>query len=295
MTTVAEASAGASSSLNRIWRIFGTGLSFTVFGLACVLFGFTLFPLACLTAPDRAAARRRAQWIVSRWFKFFADFMSAVGIIRYEIIGAEKLRRPGQLIVANHPTLIDVVLLISQLPEVDCIIKRQIFDNPVMRWPVLWAGYIAHSDAEQLITDCAATLRGGRSLLVFPEGTRSVPGQPIRMTHGAARIALESGAPILPVSIRCEPVTLTKGLPWYRVSSRRAQFTIAVGDAYSAERFLVEAGASASVAARRLTHHWERFFAEKTGGIPAHPSTVAQGSFSGRNLAEAPAHPQFSP
>lgn len=256
--------------LNRAWRVFGTGLSFTVFGLACILFGVTLFPLACLTTRDRATARRRAQWIVHRWFIFFARFMSSIGIIRYEIRGAEKLRRSGQVIIANHPSLIDVVLLIAHIPEVDCIVKRQIFDNPFMRWPALWAGYIRHDTPEQLIADCVGVLKNGHSLLVFPEGTRSVPGQPIHMTHGAARIALEAGADILPVTISCEPPMLVKNEPWYRVPLRRGHYILDVGDAYSAAPFLAEAGGSVTIAARRLTRHWQTYFTARVTPA-AHP------------------------
>lgn len=259
-----------TAQLDRVWRVVGTGLSFAVFGLACLLFGFTLFPLACLTTRDPAVARRRAQWIVHRWFAFFARFMSAVGILRFEIRGAEKLRAPGQLIVANHPSLIDVVLLIAHIPEVDCIVKRQIFDNVFMRWPALWAGYIRHDTSEQLITDCAGMLRRGHSLLVFPEGTRSVPGQPIRMTHGAARIALEAGASILPVTIRCEPRMLTKGVPWYRVPATRGHYVLEVGDPYPAAPLLAAAHGSVTIAARRLTRHWQDYFTARSGPA-AHP------------------------
>src|SRR3546814_10079232 len=64
------------------------------------------------------------------------------------------------------------------------------------------AGYIGDSNPTQLVADCVATLKAGHSLMIFPEGTRSRPGQPLQAPHGTARIALESGAPVLPVTIR---------------------------------------------------------------------------------------------
>ena len=68
--------------------------------------------------------------------------MRVLGILTYRVEGAERLREPGRLIVANHPTLLDVVLLVSQMPEVDCIVKRGLWRNPFLRWPVSWAGYL---------------------------------------------------------------------------------------------------------------------------------------------------------
>ena len=54
----------------------------------------------------------------------YMETMRVLGILTYRVEGAERLREPGRLIVANHPTLIDVVLLVSLMPEVDCIVKR---------------------------------------------------------------------------------------------------------------------------------------------------------------------------
>lgn len=263
------ASLDLSSPPGRLWRKFATAIAFSTFGLACVLFGFTLFPLACLTTRDPGVARRRAQWIVHRWFGIFAGLMKALGLLRAEIHHAERLRVPGRMIVANHPTLIDVVLLIAQIPEVDCIVKQAVLRNPFMRWPARWAGYIPNSSPEQLIADCVAALRAGHSLLVFPEGTRSVPGQPLRMMHGAARIALEAGATILPVSIQCEPALLHKGVPWHR-APRPGHFVLTVGEPYPAATFL-EGTAGTAIAARHLTHHWEQQFASGIGATAAHP------------------------
>ena len=148
-----------------------------------------------------------------------------------------RLREPGRLIVANHPTLLDVVLLVSQMPAVDCIVKRGLWRNPFLRWPVAWAGYLPNSEGEALIEECSATLRRGHSLLVFPEGTRTVPGKPLHMQRGAAHIALAAGCDILPVTIACDPPTLFKGNPWYRVPSRRFHLHVVVGDADRRARF----------------------------------------------------------
>lgn len=249
--------------LARHWRQLRTGIAFAVFGLAGLVFTPLVLPPLCLSTRNPAQAKRRAQWVVSRWFRAFSQLMRVLGLIRWEIIGAERLLPHGQLIIANHPTLIDVVLLLGYIPRVDCIVKQALFDNPFTRQPVSWAGYISNnSSATQLVADCAQTLRQGNSLLIFPEGTRSVPGQALHIPHAAARIALESGAPVLPVTIRCEPITLSKGRPWHAVPARTARFVLSVGEPYSPEPWLREAP-NMAIAARRLSRHWETCFAEQ--------------------------------
>ncbi|WP_051362210.1 lysophospholipid acyltransferase family protein [Solimonas soli] len=250
--------------LDRRWRQFATGLSFGIFGGVGLLFGITLFPAVCLPARDAASAKRRAQRIVWGWFWTFSRIMRALGVITWEIRGAEQLRVPGRLIIANHPTLIDVVLLIGHVPRVDCIVKEALFRNPFTRLPVRWAGYISNrgagsDDALKLVADCAATLKAGNSLMIFPEGTRSKPGEPLQIPHTAARIALESGAPILPVTIRCTPLMLNKGRPWYDVPPRPGHFVIEVGEPYRAQDLVGDAP-TPTIAARRLSHEWVRRF-----------------------------------
>ncbi|TJY58295.1 1-acyl-sn-glycerol-3-phosphate acyltransferase [Sinimarinibacterium sp. CAU 1509] len=267
MSVDAAPNVSAGGWLDTRWRQFATGFCFTVFGLGGIVFGLTLFPLVCLPARNRETAKRRAQWIVHRWFRLFSQLMRAVGVISWEIHGAEKLRTRGQMIIANHPTLIDVVLLIGYIPQVDCIVKQALFRNPFTRLPIQWAGYISNGGGNgasptQLIDDCTATLKAGNSLLIFPEGTRSVPGRPLQIPHGTARIALESGAPILPVTITCEPIMLTKNTPWYRVPPRPGHFCITVGEPYTATHYL-DNGTGMAIAARRLTRDWTHAFSGK--------------------------------
>lgn len=246
--------------LDRRWRQFATGLSFVIFGAVGLLFGMTLFPVVCLSTRDAALAKRRAQRVVQGWFWTFSRIMRTLGVISWEIHGAEKLQRPGQLIIANHPTLIDVVLLLAYIPLTDCIVKASLFRNPFTRLPLHWAGYIGDdNNPTQLVADCVATLKAGNSLMIFPEGTRSRPGQPLQAPHGTARIALESGAPVLPVTIRCEPLMLDKGRPWHDVPVRPGHFRIDVGEPYQTDAWLREAP-SLTIAARRLTQAWLRDF-----------------------------------
>lgn len=257
-TRAAPSGSGLMWWIDRRWRQAATGFCFAVFGSAGVVFGLTIFPLVCLPTRSAAVAKQRAQAVIQIWFNAFCRLMRVCGLISWEIHGAEKLRDKGQMIIANHPTLIDVVLLIGHIPAVDCIVKEALFRNPFTRLPITWAGYISNSTPSQLVQDCAMTLKAGNSLLIFPEGTRSVPGQAIQIPHGTARIALESGAPVLPVTITCSPVMLTKHTPWHQVPSRPGHFRIEVGEPIDISHYLKDA--PMPIAARRLTRDWVALF-----------------------------------
>jgi 1-acyl-sn-glycerol-3-phosphate acyltransferase len=258
---------GMSGKLNHGWRVAATGFVFVVFGLGALFISVTMFPLLRLSAWDRDVARRRIQRGMQLTFKVYMELMRSLGILTYSVEGLERLRQPGRLIIANHPTLIDVVLLGSLLPEVDCIVKRGLWRNPFLRWPVSWAGYIPNSEGEELVSRCAATLRQGHSLLVFPEGTRTVPGQSMRLQRGAAHIALAADADILPVKISCDPITLFRQNPWYRVPVRRFHMHVAVGMPVSAHEFRA-AGEASSRSARRLSQWMLDYYADSPAMHP---------------------------
>ena len=253
---------GLPARLNHAWRVFGTGLSFAAFGVGGLLLGGLLFPLLLLarhTRRRRALARRLVQFS----FASHVALMCRLGVMTYEIHGRERLQRDGLLILANHPTLIDVVLLIAQLPNADCVVKHAVACNPFMRGPVRAAGYVANSDGAGLIDDCIAAVRNGGNLVIFPEGTRTVPGEPLRLQRGAANIAVRGRLDITPVRITCTPPTLTKGQKWYRVPSRRFHVQLEVGEDIPVAPFLNEAGESPrgdALAARRVTEHLAHYF-----------------------------------
>lgn len=242
--------------VDRAWRIFATGLAFSMFGLVTLLLSLSLFPLLAVTASDIDRAARRVQAAVHYGCRWFVWFMKTLGLISYDISGREHLAAPGRLIVANHPSLIDVLFLFAWLPQLDCIVKQELWLNPYLRRAVGWAGYIGNATPEGLVESCAESLRRGRTLVVFPEGTRSTPGRPMRLQRGAARIALQSGAPVVPVQISCEPITLTKSLKWYQVPERTPHYSFKVLPALQAESYR-HAEEPTAQAARRLTAQFE--------------------------------------
>jgi 1-acyl-sn-glycerol-3-phosphate acyltransferase len=218
------------SSLQRGWRAFRTGVAFLVFGLGVIVISVLVLPLLQLVSRRRSDTRRRVQLLIHHSFRLFAWFMTTTGLIRVTWHGRERLRERPILVVANHPTLIDVVLLVAAMPQAVCIVKTAAQRHPLFRRVVRAAGYIPNDQPEALIAAGTECLRQGRSLLLFPEGTRSPAGRLGAFHRGAARIALRSGSDLVPVVITCAPPTLMKGQRWYDVPACAAHVTLTVQD-----------------------------------------------------------------
>lgn len=241
--------------LEYIWRLFGTGFSFVLFGLGGVIMSLTAFPLINLLIRDPERRAYFAQRLVHLVFQVYVRFMVLFGVIGFEVKGAEALAHDeGTLIVSNHPSLLDVVLLMSLMRRAQCIVKYEIWQNPFMRGVVSATGYISNDDdPEALIERCASVLNARNNLIIFPEGSRSVPGQAIKLQRGVANIAVRARAPIRVVTITCEPSILRKGQKWYQIQPTKAQFTIEVKGLVETDSFI--GNSSPSIAARRLNAH----------------------------------------
>lgn len=249
-----------------VWRLFGTGVSFSLFGTGGLILALTVFPAFNILVRDRERRATMARRTVQFMFRLFVRTMVFMGVIDVVAVGVDKLKEDkGVIVVANHPSLIDVVLLMALVRCAQCIVKHQVWDNPFMRGVVTAANYIRNDgDPEKLVADCRRELGKGNNLIIFPEGTRSVPGQPRRLQRGFAHIALHTGAALRLATIRCRPPTLLKGQKWYRIPATRPRFTVEIHER-------LEVGACApdqppSVAVRRLTRYtsnrWEELLAD---------------------------------
>ena len=240
--------------ISTAWRALRTGFAFAALGLISFWLGAVWLPFRGFRDRSTLEPQLRAQRAIHRAYRLHAGLMKALGLIEVRWIGAERLEAPGRkLIVANHPSLIDTLLIVSRLPQADCIVGREYAENFWLRAAVREAAYISNDlGAAEIVAVSVSYLAEDRALLVFPEGTRSPEGGLGRFQRGAAHIALETGLDMLPIRISVEPPSLMKGQKWYDVPARRPRWTFRVGEPLVAKEHL-DGTESAVMAARKLT------------------------------------------
>ncbi len=248
--------------LNYAWRLGATGIAFLAIFFGGGVLAFTVLRLVALIPGHR---RERCQHIIHRLFRFYIATLKTLGVIDLKTSGLEKLGTPGgRLIVANHPSLLDVVLLMAFTPRAQCIVKHQLWEHRFLGPLMRAAGYIRNDlPAEEMLAACRDAVERGNSLIIFPEGTRSTPGQKMHLHRGFANLATLVHADIQLVVITCEPPTLIKGEPWWRIPPHKPLFTVAAGDRLDAQSFACYP--HRSLAARNIVRTVEAYFAEKLG------------------------------
>jgi 1-acyl-sn-glycerol-3-phosphate acyltransferase len=151
-----------------------------------------------------------------------------------------------------------VVFPIAQIRDANCVVKAKLWSNPCTSGPLRAAQYISNNGSPEMLESAADVLREGQCLVMFPEGTRTTPGQPPLFHRGAATIALRGARVVTPVFITVVPSTLTKAEPWYRIPDRRFQVCLRVGADIDPVPF--NADTPMPIASRRLNEHLHQLF-----------------------------------
>jgi len=234
-----------AARINWLWRLAMTGFCFALFGVGGLLLSLVWFNLLLIVQRDRASRRRLARRSIAASFRFFLTVARGLGVLDYRIHNLDALRSDrGCLVVANHPTLIDYVILASVMPETDCLVKSALLRNPFVSGVIRAADYLINSEAEPLLAASQQRLAQGDTLLIFPEGTRTRFGEAISLQRGAANIA-----------VRCNSDLLDKKSRWYDVPPEKPVFTVDVRDRVNIDEFYDANEQEPALAARQLNRH----------------------------------------
>ena len=242
------------SGLRFQWRRAMTGLCWGIFGIGGLLLTMTWFPYLNLTEKNDRRRVQRARRAIAWSFRCFIRLNALLGVGRYDASDIRSLRNvKGAIIVANHPTILDYVLIASQLPEMDCLVKAELMHNFFLKGVVKAADYMLNDASETLLEECARRLAAGDNILIFPEGTRTVPGEPLKLKRGVAHIALRLHAPIEVVHIDSPSGWLSKKSHWWEIPREFPSITVTRRECVNPDDFLKEGEDGYALASRRLT------------------------------------------
>lgn len=166
------------------------------------LLGFVLYLPFRLVSDNPT---KQMHFIARRWAKgimWFNPFW------KFEVRGLKNINRNKHyVVVANHQSMLDILVLLAGLPlQFKFVAKRDLFMIPFIGWHMALAGYLSlergdKASTVKVLTAAKELVRSGMSLLIFPEGTRSVDGQIKGFKNGAFKLAREFEVEVLPVVI----------------------------------------------------------------------------------------------
>lgn len=254
-----------TNAINHYWRLLATGFSFALFGVGALCIGLC-FKLVSLIG----ARRDRRRWTKATIRKsclLYIKIMRALGVLSFSYSPDEFANiKPGSVVIANHPGLLDAIFILALCDNLTCIVKGDLFRNPYTAHAVKLAGYLPNDD-ENLVNLAIERLQQGENILIFPEGTRNTSDDQLAFKRGAANIVILAGCAIVPILIQCVPRTLQKGAKWYNIPHRAPHFSFSVNPEI-APKDCIDISKPRTVQYRHLTDYLARYyrawFAQKT-------------------------------
>lgn len=204
-------------------KVVRGALIFTAFYLAGAVFGSAFLATCSLFERDPIERQRRARIACGNVFRFVLDCLRWCRIFNFDARQVAP-RLPGHpvIVIANHPTTIDVVATLAVYREAVVVVKHKIWTDPFLSRMFRWCGHIPGGDGSfeanaTILSEVRQRLNQGLSVVIFPEGTRSPAGGLGTMHRGAFLAATTTQADILPVLITCDPPALHRDAPWHKL------------------------------------------------------------------------------
>jgi 1-acyl-sn-glycerol-3-phosphate acyltransferase len=212
-------------------------------------------PLLAVVLP-RGVGGRLGRTVISRSYRLLWSTATRFGLMELDTGALDVLRdEPGGLIVAaNHPSMLDALLVVARLPRGVCVMKAELLRNVFLGGGARLAQYIRNDVGRGMVRDAVASLREGNQLVLFPEGTRTVTTPINAFKPGITLIAHLADVPIQTVVIETSSPYLTKGWPLLKAPAVPVRMRVRLG-----RRFAADADH------RALLQRIERYFAEELG------------------------------
>ena len=159
--------------------------------------------LVLLTFPFPRAIRDK---VISSWARFNIWTLGIVCGLKFRVQGLENIPDQPSIIISNHQSAWETLCFQLFFPPLSFVLKRQLLWIPFFGWGLAAYRPIAIDRSkkvralDQLIKQGRQRLEEGRWLVIYPEGTRMLPGQPGKFQIGGAMIAAKTGTPIVPVA-----------------------------------------------------------------------------------------------
>jgi 1-acyl-sn-glycerol-3-phosphate acyltransferase len=268
-TTDSAAARGRAGWLHSAYEYAALYCGVVYLGVLCLVWSPIAIVLG-LVFPG-TLARTVGRWAATIGFRLYLGTLALTRVCRFDLTALDALRCEAPMIIAaNHPALIDAVLVISRVPAT-CIMKAELVRNVFLGAGARLAGYIHNDSVRQMIDRSVASLRGGAHLLVFPEGTRTTRWPVSAFVRSVGVIAKHASVPVQTVFIDIDSPYLGKGWPLFRKPSLPITYRVRLG-----RRF------DPPAKSREFVQELERYFADELAS-----GTMLQGWLQRRPAPDA--------
>ncbi|MBI4998900.1 MAG: 1-acyl-sn-glycerol-3-phosphate acyltransferase [Rhodocyclales bacterium] len=198
--------------------------------LACLCLLWLPFALVLHALLPRRLGQPIGRLLIMAGFRIYLRFLGLFCACRFDLAELDALRREQPLVlVANHPSLLDAVMIISRFPDMVCVMKAALMNNILLGSAARLARYIPNDAPLDVVLRARKALCDGAHLLIFPEGTRTGVFPVDACTASAGLIAQRAQVPVQSLLIEFNSPYLGKAWPLWRRPELPLHFRVRVG------------------------------------------------------------------
>lgn len=211
----------------KAFRSFLMVISFSVFGIGCLLVGFLVIPIINFLIKNNSKRLNIYSCIVHNSWKIFVGFLKFIGVLKLNIENLEKIKNiKNSIIVSTHPSYIDVLIIISLIPKTTCFVAPRLTENTFFKKIVESMFLISGKPLDELENDTKRMIDEGFNILIFPSGTRHRQNEYPKIRKGASLVALNAKRDIYPINMYTDFDFLQIGQPFYDAGEKTVTYNI---------------------------------------------------------------------
>lgn len=213
---------------------------FISFGLFTIVGNLFFVPVAIFRLNKFKVIENLCRDIIFYTWRLFIWLIYCYGSVKVNFnVPKNVFDKGGSIIISNHPSLLDVVILISHIRRANCIVKAELSKNIFLFAAIRAANFILNTENEDMIEKSLRIVKNKENLIIFPEGTRTK--DKVKMQKGAFYVAINSADKLQSLFIDMSPKEfLKKKQAWYDIPDTMVRYNINLLDVIELDEFETE-------------------------------------------------------
>jgi 1-acyl-sn-glycerol-3-phosphate acyltransferase len=214
-----------------LYRSFLTLFALALIGVGALYITYFIFPFN-KTITDKYKTLQKS-------WKLYIAIISKLGIMKVISDDIERIKNiKNSIIVSTHPSLLDIVILMSIIPNSTCFVAEKLARNPFFKGIIKQLFIVEGQPLEQWVDDACKKLNDGLNIIIFPMGGRHYKNEQPRIHRGASYLAYKSMKDIVVLKIESSYEFLQKNRPAYYSDNKTIEYTIKYIDTFNTKEYI---------------------------------------------------------
>lgn len=223
----------------RLYRGIIVVICFMIFGLGALIIRYFVFPIQGSCLKDTTKKKYKYSETLHKSWYFFVKLLETLRVIKVQVDDIDKIKNiKNSIIVSTHPSYIDILILMSIIPNSTCFVAHKLTNNPFFRGMVELLFIPEGISIDELVAKTSKVLGEGFNVIIFPMGTRHKKDEYPKIRRGTALIAQKTNKNIVALKIATSRNFLQINQPIYDAGTETIIYNISYLEEINITKFI---------------------------------------------------------